>query len=150
MKEKLLVSSCLLGKNCKYNGKNNYQPNIENLHLYYDIYEVCPEVDGGLPTPRDPSEIIGDKVMSIKGNDNTPFYNKGALHALEVCKKYNIKKALLKQKSPSCGSKIIYDGTFTSTVIKGDGVTSKLLKDNGIEVFDEDDIEQLIWNKKNN
>lgn len=144
MKERLLISACLLGVNCKYNGLNNKAQNIELLKLKYDLYPVCPEVDGGLSIPRVPCEIIKDKVINKNGEDKTLNYQKGANHALEICKSNNITKALLKEKSPSCGSHLIYDGNFNGTTIKGQGITAQLLTKNGIEVFSEDDIFKLL------
>lgn len=141
--EKLLISACLLGDNTKYNGKNN-KIDLSKILSCYELYKVCPEVDGGLSIPRDPSEIKDDKVISNKGLDVTSNYFAGAKHALDICKKYNIKKALLKEKSPSCGKNYIYDGTFSSTLIKGMGVTAKLLTQNGISVFSEHEIDKLI------
>ena len=133
MKEKILVSACLLGLNCKYDGGNNYSEEIDEFLKDYDVIPICPEIMGGLPTPRVPSEVLGDKVVNKEGIDVTPQFNKGAKEVLFLAKKYNIKKALLKAKSPSCGNGQIYDGTFSHTLIDGDGVTTKLLKENGIE-----------------
>ncbi|MBR3002184.1 MAG: DUF523 domain-containing protein [Clostridia bacterium] len=134
-KEKILVSSCLLGLNCKYDGGNNYSNEIDDFLKNYDVIPICPEIMGGLPTPRVASERLGDKVITKNGKDVTEQYKKGAEEALFLAKKYNVKKALLKLRSPSCGSEKIYDGTFTHTVIDGDGVTAELLKNNGIEII---------------
>ncbi|MGM9858973.1 MAG: ECF transporter S component [Bacilli bacterium] len=146
--EKLLISSCLLGNNCRYDGKNNKIKKLNELKKYYELVPVCPEVDGGLPTPRIPSEISNDKVINKEYEDNTSYFKKGAEIALSICKEQNITKALLKSNSPSCGSNKIYDGTFTSTLIDGDGVTAKLLKENQIKVFTENDIDELLPKKK--
>ncbi len=140
MKEKILISACLLGVNCKYNGQNNYKEDLLNKLKDKELIPFCPEIVGGLQTPREPSEIINDKVMNKKGIDVTENYQRGAKEALALCQRLNIKKALLKAKSPSCGSGKIYDGTFTSTLISGDGITAKLLKENGIIVLNENDI----------
>lgn len=134
-KEKILVSGCLLGLNCKYDGGNNYSKAIDDFLKNYEVIPICPEIMGGLPTPRIPSEKIGDKVITKDGIDVTEQYKKGAKECLFLAKKYNIKKALLKLRSPSCGSNKIYDGTFTHTIIDGDGITAKLLKENGIEII---------------
>lgn len=134
-KEKILVSSCLLGLNCKYDGGNNYSNEIDDFLKNYDVIPICPEIMGGLPTPRVASERLGDKVITKNGKDVTEQYKKGAEEALFLAKKYDVKKALLKLRSPSCGSEKIYDGTFTHTVIDGDGVTAELLKNNGIEII---------------
>lgn len=135
MKEKILVSACLLGINCKYDGGNNYQEEIDEFLKNYDVIPICPEIYGGLPTPRHPSEIKDDKVVSDLGEDVTANFKKGAEETLKLAKKYHVKKALLKAKSPSCGNGKIYDGTFTRQLIDGDGITTKLLKENGIEII---------------
>ncbi len=138
---RVLVSSCLLGDNCKYNGKNNYL----DLHLdNYEIHKFCPEVSGGLSIPRVPCEIINNKVISKMGIDCTKEFNKGAILCLEYCLKYDIKIVILKEKSPSCGKNFIYDGTFSSNLINGSGVTTKLLLENGIKVFNEDEWRDFI------
>lgn len=137
MDEKILVSACLLGKPCRYDGKSKPVPELVKLYEEGKVVPVCPECDGGLPTPRCPSEQIGDRVINRKGDDVTEAYQLGAQKALEISRTNNIKKAILKAKSPSCGSGKIYDGTFTGTLIDGDGVTTRLLKENGIEVIDE-------------
>ena len=135
MKEKILVSACLLGTNCKYSGGNNYSEEVIEFLSNYEIIPVCPEQLGGLPTPRPASEIIGDKVINNEGNDVTQEYTKGAEETLKTAKLLGVKKALLKAKSPSCGNGKIYDGTFSGTLIDGDGITTKLLKENNIEVI---------------
>ena len=135
MKEKILVSACLLGTNCKYSGGNNYSEEVIEFLSNYEIIPVCPEQLGGLPTPRPASEIIGDKVINNEGNDVTQEYTKGAEETLKIAKLLGVKKALLKAKSPSCGNGKIYDGTFSGTLIDGDGITTKLLKENNIEVI---------------
>ena len=144
MKEKIIVSSCILGNNTKYNGGNNYNPLIEKIKEKYDIIIICPEVMGGLSTPRDPSEIKGDSVINNKGIDVTFEFNKGANIAYELALKHNIKKAILKDGSPSCGSIKIYDGTFSGNKITGQGVAVKRLKELGIDIFTENEIEKLL------
>ena len=135
MKEKVLVSACLLGVDCKYNGGNNYDEEIFKELEKYELIPVCPEIFGGLSTHRKPSEIVGDKVINNEGLDVTNNFKRGAEETLELAKKLGVKKAILKAKSPSCGNGKIYDGTFTGTIIDGDGITTKLLKENGIEVI---------------
>ena len=103
MKEKLLVSACLLGENCKYNGGNNYSPAVEALKEKFDIIPVCPEQLGGLPTPRTPSERAGEKVLARGGTDVTAEYRKGAEGALAIAKANGVKFAVLQERSPSCG-----------------------------------------------
>lgn len=135
MKEKILVSACLLGTNCKYSGGNNYSEEVMEFLKEYEIIPICPEQLGGLPTPRPASEIIGDKVMNNEGTDVTSNYQKGAEETLKIAQLLGIKKALLKAKSPSCGNGKIYDGTFSGILTTGDGITTKLLKENNIEVI---------------
>lgn len=134
-KEKILVSSCLLGLNCRFDGENNYSKEIDEFLKDYEVIPVCPEIMGGLPTPRIGAERVGNKVFTKDGRDVTAEYKKGAEEVLFLAKKYNIKKALFKLRSPSCGSNKIYDGTFTNTVTDGNGVTAELLKENGIEII---------------
>lgn len=139
-KKSIVVSACLLGHNCKYNGGNNYCLKIEKLKEQYNLIDVCPEVLGGLSTPRVPSEIIGDKVINKEGLDVTDNYILGARLALEKALANNCEIAILKAKSPSCGCGKIYDGTFSSTLIYGDGVTTKLFKEHNIKVYTEEEI----------
>ena len=139
-----MVSSCLLGNNVKYNGKNNYAADIEKIKNKYNIIVVCPEVMGGLPIPRIPSEILNDRVVNKEGVDVTNNFYAGANIALELVKKYNIKKALLKEGSPSCGSNYIYDGTFSGTKVEGQGITAKELSKLGVKIYNEKQIEDLV------
>ncbi len=139
-KPNIVVSACLMGYNCKYNGHNNYCSKIEKLKNQYNLIAICPEVLGGLSTPRVPSEIIGDKIINQEGLDVTKNYNKGANLALEKALLNNCQIAILKAKSPSCGCGKIYDGSFTSTLINGDGVTTKLFKKHNIKVYTEEEI----------
>lgn len=141
MKEKILVSACLLGINCKYSGGNNLNEKVLSYIANKEVIPICPEILGGLSTPRPPSEIIGKKVLNNKDQDVTIEYQKGAEEALKLAKLFNVKKALLKAKSPSCGCGKIYDGTFSGTLIDGDGITTRLLKENGIEVITEIDLD---------
>ena len=134
---KIAVSSCLLGINCKYNGKANYNEEIVKLKEKYELIPICPEVLGGLPIPRVPSEIINNKVINQEGMDVTKNYIEGANKALQILKDNNIKIVILKAKSPSCGKDEIYDGTFSHTIVKGNGITSKLFLDNNITVYNE-------------
>lgn len=144
MKPKLLISACLCGENTKYNGGNNLIKEMDTLKEAFEFVFICPEVMGGLPIPRDPSEIRGAYVVSSKGKDVTEAYQRGAQRALLIAKQHQIRVALLKEKSPSCGKNEIYDGTFTGTRIKGEGVTTKLLKENGIIVYNEFEVNQLL------
>lgn len=144
MKEKLLISSCLCGNNTKYNGGNNLISRLKELEESFELFMVCPESQGGLTTPRDPSEIVGDKVVSNKGKDVTEEFNKGAIIALEEARKNGIKYALLKEGSPSCGSNLIYDGSFSGVKIPGLGVAARLLTEAGIKVYNENQIDELL------
>ena len=142
---KIMVSACLLGDNVKYNGGNNKNDELIKFLSNYEVIKVCPEVMGGLTIPRSPSEIRKKKVINKENVDVTYEYQKGAKKTLEIAKKNNIKVAILKKNSPSCGSNTIYDGTFSHTLIKGDGITSKLLKENGITVLDEENYQEYKW-----
>ena len=135
--EYILVSACLLGINCKYNGKNNYHQELLDYLKDKSVIPICPEIYGGLKTPRDPSEIKGDKVITKEGQDVTENFQRGAEETLKLAKEFNVKKAILKSKSPSCGYGEIYDGTFSDQLIKGNGITAELLKQNGIEILTE-------------
>lgn len=142
--EKLLVSACLIGENTKYNGKNNYVSDIEKLKDKYEFIIICPEIMGGLSTPRFPSEIIGDKIINSNGDNVTKEFIQGKNLTCDIAKNNNITKALLKDGSPSCGSNYIYDGTFSKTKIVGNGITAKGLREMGIIIYTEKDINNLL------
>ena len=144
MKEKLLVSACLLGENCKYSGGNNYCPAVEQLKECYDLVPVCPEQDGGLPTPRIPSERQGERVVNRDGEDVTAELRRGAELALRTALENGCKRALFKERSPSCGCGVIYDGTFTGTVTEGDGIAAELLKKHNFAILGESRIADLL------
>lgn len=135
-----LCSACLLGIKCKYNGKSNRNDKVIRLSKKEILIPVCPEQLGGLPTPRIPSEQKGNKVISKKGKDVTKNFQRGAKQALKLAKLFNIKEAIFKQRSPSCGCGQIHDGSFSGKIIKGDGVTTKLFKKHGIKVKTEEDL----------
>ena len=137
---KFVVSACLMGDNCKYNGGNNYSEEVINYLKDKEYVKICPECLGGLSIPRVPSEICGDKVINKDGIDVTNEYNKGALESLKIAKDFKADIAILKSNSPSCGCGMIYDGTFSKKLISGDGVTTKLFKENSIKVISSDDI----------
>ena len=140
MNKKIVVSACMAGINCKYDGGNNTDPKILKLLEEDKIVLVCPEELGGLSTPRIPSEIINNQVLAKNGVDVTKEFNKGAEEALKIAKSVNAEIAILQQRSPSCGSKLIYDGTFSGKLIRGKGVTTKLFEENGIKVLTINDI----------
>lgn len=131
------VSACLLGINCKYNGGNNRKETVAALADRYDLIPICPESLGGLPCPRDPSEICGDRVVMKNGTDVTEAFRLGAERALRIAEENRCTVAILKQNSPSCGSECRYDGTFSGTLIHGMGVTAELFTKHGIAVTDE-------------
>ena len=138
-KEKLLISACLMGENVKYNGKNNLI-DLDKIKEQQELIPFCPEVAGGLPTPRYPSEIVSRhplRLLNQEGAEVTQEFIKGAKEALAVVKKDKIEKALLKANSPSCSSSLVYDGSFSGVLLKGEGVTTALLRKNGVEIFDE-------------
>ena len=144
MKEKILVSACLLGVGCRYDGLSKPNDAVISLAEDYELIPFCPEIYGGLPTPRTPSEMVGDRVVMKDGTDVTENYSKGASEALLLCRLLGIKKALLKERSPSCGKGEIYDGSFTGALTERDGVTAELLISEGLEVYTESDAKTLI------
>ena len=135
--DKVLVSACLLGTPCRYDGKSKADARVLALAERYELIPVCPEQLGGLPTPRDPSERQGARVVMASGRDVTDNYRRGAEAALALCVQNGCKAAVLKEKSPSCGCGLIYDGTFSRRLVPGDGVTAELLKAHGIRVYGE-------------
>ena len=140
---KLLVSACLLGVGCRYDGKSNQLPQYKRLLKEHTCIPVCPEQLGGLPTPRCPAERLGGKIVTEDGRDVTEQFLRGTAEVLRLCDLYHCKAALLKERSPSCGSNMIYDGSFTGRRVPGAGVTARLLAAHGIRVFSEEHIEEL-------
>ena len=141
---KLLISACLLGVCCRYDGASKPHPLVERLAEKYTLVPVCPEQMGGLATPRAPSERQGDRVVAKTGADVTAQYRKGAEEAWRLCRLFGCEAAVLKERSPSCGSGEIYDGSFTGTLIPGDGTAAELLKSKGVPVYGESRIEELL------
>ncbi len=137
----ILVSACLAGIKCRYDGKDNANEKIIELVKQCLAIPVCPEQLGGLPTPRPPAEQIGSKVISNNGKDVTENFRIGAEETLRIAKLVNCKKAILKQRSPSCGFGFIYDGTHSGKVIKGNGFTAEFLLKNGIKILTEEDFQ---------
>lgn len=131
---KILVSACLIGRPCRYDGKHQLREEVTVLHEEGLTIAVCPEEMGGLSTPRAPAERIGDKVMDKNGKDVTAEYKCGAQKALEIALKFGVKEAMLKSKSPMCGCGRIYDGTYSGKTIEGNGVLAEMLINAGIEV----------------
>ncbi|HNY00294.1 MAG TPA: DUF523 domain-containing protein [Oscillospiraceae bacterium] len=144
--ESVLISACLLGVNCKYNGGANpvSEARLAALKEKYTLVPVCPESYGGLATPRPPSERVGERVLARDGTDVTAQYEKGAQAALRLAELFGCKKAILKERSPSCGRGMIYDGTFSGALTPGDGVTAALLAAHGVAVYGEGDIPRLL------
>ncbi|WP_276885787.1 DUF523 domain-containing protein [Anaerococcus lactolyticus] len=140
---KIGVSACLLGENCKYNGKNNFSSKLEEILKNHDLVAICPEVLGGLPTPRDPAEIVGEIVRTKDGRSVDDEFKKGAKKALELIKRSKVELVVLQSRSPSCGIGKIYDGSFTGKLINGDGIFAKLLKEEGIKAIDVEDLTNI-------
>ena len=137
---KIMVSACLLGENCKYSGGNNRSEKVLEYIKGHEVFSICPEVMGGLPTPRVPAEIVDGVVMSKAGVNVDREYRLGAEKALEIAKREKIDLAILQSRSPSCGVKEVYDGSFTGKRIPGQGVTAKLLCENGFRVMDAEEL----------
>ena len=141
----ILVSACLMGLPGRYDGTvKAAHPGVAELVKKHILVPVCAEVAGGLPTPRPPAEIQGDRVINSEGQDVTDFYLRGAQSVLEMAKILGAEAAVLKQRSPSCGSGTIHNGKFDGSLVDGWGVTAKLLQDNGITVYSEDEMDQLL------
>jgi len=148
MMDKILISSCLLGEKVRFDGntKTLQHQQITQWQRQGRLISICPEVAGGLPVPRPAAEIVAEHPLRVKnssGEDVTAFFTKGAQHALKLCQQHDIRFALLKARSPSCGNRQRYDGSFSGQLIDGMGVTAALLSAHGIEVFNENQIEQL-------
>lgn len=140
----LLISACLLGTPCRYDGQSKPVAAVQQLKKKYLLIPVCPECLGGLSTPREPCEITGSLVRTRSGRDCTKEYKAGAAAVLALAKQHGCTLALLKARSPSCGAGEVYDGSFTKTLVPGNGVTVELLLKNGIRVFNETQIDALL------
>ncbi len=136
-----VVSRCLLGESCKYNGGHNYSQKVIDFLKDKDYIAVCPEELGGLPTPRTPCERCENKVINKLGEDKTKEFVLGANRAIDLIKDKDIKGALLQARSPSCGKGLIYDGTFSGKLVKGNGIFAEKLMMLGIEIKHEDELE---------
>ena len=141
---RILISACLLGACCRYDGASKPQPWIRTLAERHTLIPVCPEQLGGLATPRPPAERRGDQVVTAAGGDVTAQYRRGAEEALRLCRLLGCEAALLKERSPSCGSGTVYDGTFTGTLTAGDGITAALLRAQGMPVYGESQAAELL------
>lgn len=142
---KLLISSCLLGEKTRYDGNHNLIDSklFESIIKNNEIFSLCPELEGGLSTPRAAAEIKYQKVLTKDKKDLSMEFKLGAEKTLEFCKKHEIKIVLLKSKSPSCGNGEIYNGDFTKTLVKKSGITAALLKSENIKVFNENELKDL-------
>ncbi|MBS3810378.1 MAG: DUF523 domain-containing protein [Halanaerobiales bacterium] len=142
-----LVSACLLGVNSRYDGNNNFNQKLYELFKNALLYPVCPEIMGGLKTPRDPCEIVSQnnefKVINIKGENKTEQFKRGAHNTLKIAQILKAEGAIFMERSPSCGVYNIYDGSFNKKLIKGEGVTSGLLKENGFKLFTIKDLDKI-------
>jgi len=143
-KEPLLISACLMGAACRYDGGRNAVMGLDRLMERYQLIPVCAEQLGGLPTPRIPAERCGSKVLTRDGQDVTAQFEAGAAEVLRLARQFGCRKALLKERSPSCGHGQIYDGSFTGRKIPGSGVTAELLALNGLQIFGESQWEALL------
>ena len=144
--ENLLISACLLGVYCKYDGGTNAQPKalLDALREKYRLVPVCPETASGLPCPREPSERVPGGVIGRSGKDVTEAFERGGEIALTLARRFGCKRALMKERSPSCGSGRIYDGTFSGTLVDGDGVAVEKLKAAGVSVYGESQSNKLL------
>jgi len=143
-KPRVLMSACLLGVNCRYSGDGKLLEGVERLMEVAEIIPVCPEILGGLTTPRVPAERVGDKVIAKDGTDVTVQYHRGASESLYLAKLFSAQYALMKERSPSCGYGVIYDGSFAGRKVPGMGVTAEALRAMGVAVFDERQIDELM------
>ena len=137
---KIAVSACLLGENCKYNGGNNFSDKVSEYVKGHEVIPVCPEVFGGLPTPREPSEIVDGIVRHKDGSSVDKEFRKGAEAAFKIIKEKEVELVILQSRSPSCGVNTIYDGSFSGKIIKGHGIFAEILLRNGIKVIDVADL----------
>ncbi len=151
--ENILISSCLAGALVRYDGRIKALDLawLEQLETIGTLYQCCPEADAGMPIPRPAAQIVGGtgrdvlegraKVQDLSGKDVTAYFIEGAERSLSIAQQHHIRFALLKEKSPSCGSSLIYDGSFSSRLMNGEGVTAAMLRHNGIAVYPETQIE---------
>ena len=137
---KILVSACLLGEKCKYNGGDNYSEKLTKFLEGHEVILVCPEVAGGLSVPRHSSEIVDGVVMNDIGENVDREFRSGAEHCLQIAIDEKIDLAVLQSRSPSCGVKQVYDGTFSGKLIEGSGIFARLLREQGFKVVDISDI----------
>ena len=139
----ILVSACLLGENCKYSGGNNLNERVVRYIAGHEIIPVCPEMLGGLSCPRKPVEWVGDRVLTRDGDDCTEAFRLGVQRAMELIANKHVDLAILQSRSPTCGVKQIYDGTFSGVRIDGMGALARALKERGIPLMDAEDVPSL-------
>ena len=139
---KILVSACLLGKNCKYNGGNNYNAAVVEFVKDKEVLAVCPEMMAGMGCPRTPIEIVDGVLMDREGNNVDASMRKAVAQALELIRKEEIQCAVLQSRSPTCGVNQVYDGSFSGKLIEGSGVLAQALKAAGYQVIDAEDVEK--------
>ena len=141
---KIMVSACLLGENCKYNGGNNRNPELLHLLSGHEVIPVCPEVLGGLSTPRVPAEIVNGVVINREGVSADDAFRQGAKKALEIARQEKPDLIILQSRSPSCGVKEIYDGTFSGKLVPGHGIFAEMALQAGFRVIDAEDVPEII------
>lgn len=146
---KIFVSACLMGTNCKYNGGNNYSETVKKFVKGHEVISMCPEVEGGLPIPRIPSEIVNGVVTTKEGTSVDKEFRHGASKILDHILAEGVELAILQSRSPSCGVGKIYDGSFSRKLVNGNGVFAQLLIDHGIKVIDLENIELIGENYGN-
>ena len=137
---RIVVSACLLGENCKYNGGNNRNERVLRYVAGHEGIPVCPEMLGGLPCPRKPVEWVGERVLTKDGDDCTENFRLGVQKALDIIGDKHIDLAILQSRSPTCGVKQIYDGTFSGVRIDGTGALARALHERGIPLMDAEDV----------
>ncbi|WP_067779842.1 DUF523 domain-containing protein [Actinomyces vulturis] len=145
---KIMVSACLMGRRCKYNGGHNFHAALADFLTHHEVIEICPEVTGGLPTPRLPAELIDGIALRSDGVSVDDKYERGAQAALEQALREQPDLIILQPRSPSCGVTSIYDGSFSGTLIAGAGKTAQLLLDHGFQVIDADECARLLRSGK--
>ena len=141
---KILVSACLLGENCKYNGGNNYSPAVEAFVKDEEVLSICPEMMAGMGCPRTPIEIVDGVLMDRNGNNVDASMREAVAQAMEMIRKEDIQCAVLQSRSPTCGVNQIYDGSFSGKLIEGSGVFVQALKDAGYQVIDAEDVGKYL------
>lgn len=146
--EKILISACLIGEKTRYDGGDNRVAQIDELLEYYELVPFCPEVEGGLSTPRAPAEIYHDQVRTQEGKDLTSIYVEAAKKAYSLCQFLGIRVAILKEKSPACGVHVVHNGLFDGRLVKGMGFTARYLKSKGIEVYSEEELPTFLEGRK--